>query len=206
MRLWALLLGLLSPLTNAGVFGTESVQEYPSSWPKLSGMSDTCVEVQGTFIDTNRWRWEHEEIPGSPLGSKYGGTREAAWIVFGLPAQDVHSEDRRIKSRAFTITIDQDKTVTINYLIDQKVVTSKSFTKNKWSCGKDGLTIITLDRSGEILDKVPNHGRTIRRTNIYRMHEHLYVNTINEAKTRVIYVIPRSFLSVAWFRFPELTP
>lgn len=206
MKLLVLLVGLLSPLANAGVFTTERVQTYPSDWPKLSGMSDTCIEVQGTFVDPNSWRWEREEKPGSPLGSKYGGTREAAWIVFGLPAQDVHSEDPKIKSRAFTITIDPDQTVTINYFIEQKVVTSKSFAKDKWSCGKDGLTITILDRSGVVLDKVPNEGRTIRRSIIYRMRDHLYVKTIDETKARVIQVIPQSFLNVAWFKFPEQTP
>ena len=203
MKLLVLLVGLLSPLAHAGVFTTERVQTYPSDWPKLSGMSDTCVEVQGSFVDHNRWRWEREENPGSPLGSKSGGTREAAWIAFGLSAQDVRSEDPKVKSRAFTISIDTDQSVTVKYSIDEKVVASRTFSKDKWSCGKDGLTINTLDRSGVVLDRLPNEGRTVRRSTIYRLNEYAYIKTTYETKARVFYVVPQSFLNIAWFRFAE---
>ena len=203
MKLLVLLVGLLSPLANAGVFSTEHVQIYPPDWPKLSGMSDTCVEVQGTFVDPNIWRWEREENPGSPLGSKYGGTREAAWIVFGLPAQDVRSEDKKVKSRVFTISIDPDQSLTVRYSIDEKVVASRSFTKDKLSCGKNGLTITTLERSGVVLDKLPNEGHTIRHSTIYKLNEHLYIKTTYETNARVFYIVPQSFLNVTWFRFTE---
>ena len=203
MTLLVLLVGLLSPLAHAGVFTTERVQTYPSDWPKLSGMSDTCVEIQGSFVDPNSWRWEREENPGSPLGSKYGGTREAAWIAFGLPAQVVRSEDPKVKSRTFTISIDPDRSVTVRYSIDEKVVTSRSFAKDQWSCGKDGLTITTLDRSGVVLDKYPNQGHAIRRSTIYRVNENLYIKTTYETKARVFYVVPQSFLNVSWLRFSE---
>ncbi|MCP5324931.1 MAG: hypothetical protein H7A09_01200 [Oceanospirillaceae bacterium] len=199
MKLLALLVGLLSPLAHAGVFTTERVQTYPSDWPQLSGMSDTCVEVQGSFVDPNSWRWEREE-----KGAKYGGTREAAWITFGLPAQDVLSEDPKVKSRTFTISIDSEQSVTVKYAIDENVVASRSFAKGKWSCGKDGLTITTLDRSGGVLDKLPNEGHTIRRSTIYRLNEYVYIKTLYETKARVFYVVPQSFLDVAWFRFAEI--
>jgi hypothetical protein len=203
MKFLALLVGLFSPLAQAGVFTTEHVQIYPSTWPKFSGMSDTCVEIQGTFVDTNRWHWEHEEYPGSPLGNKFGGTREAAWIAFGLPAQEVRPDDPKIKSRTFTISIDTEQSVIVRYSIDEKVVASRFFTKDQWSCGKDGLTITTLDRSGVVLDKLPNQGRTIRRSTIYRLDGYLYIKTTDETKARVLSIVPQAFLNIAWFRFPE---
>lgn len=204
MKLVALLTLLLSPLAYSGVFSTEHVQAYPSDWPKLTGISNTCAEVQGSYSDPNSWRWEREEIPGSPLGAKYGGTREAAWIVFGLPAKEIQSE-KNVKTRAFTVMFNPDQSVTVNYLIDGTMVTSRSFAKETLSCGKDGLTITILDRTGVVLDKFPNEGHTVRRSTIYKLNEHLYVKITDETNAKVIKVVPQSFLNVRWFRFPEQT-
>lgn len=204
MKLLALLVGLLSSLAHAGVFTTEHVPPYPSDWPKLSGMSDTCVEVQGTFVDPNNWQWEREDNPGSPWGSKYGGTRVAAWIVFNLSPQDVHAASTKVKSRAFTISIDPDQSVTVKYLLDEEVVAWRSFTKDKWSCGKDGLTITTRDESGFGFDIFPGEWRMIQRSTIYRLHGNVYIKTTFETKAWVFYIVPQSFLNVTWFKFSEL--
>ena len=205
MKFFALVAVLVSPLAWAGVFSTEDVQAYPSEWPKLAGMSDTCTEIQGSYLDPNSWRWESEEIPGSPLGSKHGGTREAAWIVFNLSAKDVQPENKNVKSRVFTVSLNPDQLLTVNYFIDGAAVASRSFTKENLSCGKDGLMITTLDRTGVVLDKFPNEGRTVRRSTIYKLNEHLYVKTTSETKAKVIKVLPQSFLNVRWFKFAEQT-
>lgn len=91
----------------------------------------------------NSWRWEREEFPGSALGAKYGGTREAAWIAFGLTGQEIHSEDRKVTARVFALAVRADQSLTVNYEIDGKEVASKFFAKDKLFCGKDGLTITT---------------------------------------------------------------
>lgn len=91
----------------------------------------------------------------------------------------------------------------VEYSIDEKVVASRSFSKGKWSCGKDGLTITTLDRSGVVLDKFPIEGRTVRRSTIYRLNEYVFIKTTDETMARAFCVVPRSLLNVAWFRFAE---
>ena len=201
MRLFALLFGLVSNLSIAGVFTTEHLQAYPPDWPALSGMSETCQEIQGTFVDPNRWRWEREEG-----GAKYGGTREAAWIAFGLTGQEIRSEDPRVTARVFALAFSSDQSLTVSYQIDGKEVASKSFEKDKLSCGKDGLTITTLERSGVVLDKLPNEGHTIRQATIYRFNGYLYVRTNSKTKARVLQVVPQSFFHQNWLRFPEATP
>lgn len=201
MKLFALLFVLLSDLAIAGVFTTERVQPYPADWPPLSGMSETCHEVQGSFVDPNSWRWEREEGR-----AKYGGTREAAWIVFGLTGKEIRSEDRKVTNRVFALAIRADQSLTVSYRIDGKEVASRSFGKDKVSCGNDGLTITTLEHSGVVLDKLPNEGHTIRQTTIYRFNGYLYVRTTYKTKAWVLQVVPQSFLNVNWFQFPEVSP
>jgi hypothetical protein len=206
MRLLALLLALLPAVASAGVFTTEHVQAYPADWPTLSGMSAGCGEVQGSFVDPNTYRWEREEFPGSPLGAKYGGIREAAWIAFGLTGQEVRSEDHKATVRIFTISLRSDQSLTVSYEIDGKEVASRNFAQDKLSCGKDGLTITTIERSGVVLDKLPNEGHITRQSTIYRLNGYLYVRTASKTEARVLQVVPQSFLNVKWFRFPERTP
>lgn len=201
MNRLALIALFLSPFATAGVFTTEHVQPYPSDWPQLTGMSDTCVEVEGAFVDPNTWRWDREENPGSKYGAKYGGTRQAAWVAFGLSPSDVRPEDKNFRSRVFTISMAPNESLTIGYLIDGKVAASKSFTKDKLSCNKDGLTITVQDYSGAVLDKLPNEGRAIQRSTLYKLNGDLFVKTTNETKARIFQVVPQSFLNVHWFRF-----
>jgi hypothetical protein len=203
MKYLVALAGLLSALANAGVFSTEKVQAYPTDWPTLSRMSETCSEVQGAYADPNRWRWEREEFPGSPLGSKYGGTREAAWMTFGFAAEDVRSEDQKVKERTFVVSLGSDQSITISYLVDERVVATRGFAKDKLSCTSDGLTITTLERSGSVLDKFPNKGRMLVRSTLYKQQGYLYVKTTHQTTARVVQVIPQSFLNVVWFRFQE---
>jgi hypothetical protein len=205
MKRLALFAGLLTQLANAGVFTTEHIQAYPSDWPNLSSMSGTCAAVQGAYVDPNSWRWAREDQPGSPFGGKYGGTREAAWIAFGFSPQDLSPESQKIKSRRFTLAIDSDQSLRVRYLVDEKVVASRSFSKDKLSCGQDGLTITIMDRSGIVLDKLPNEGHMLNRSTLYKQDGHLYIKTTDETKARVAHVFPQSFLSITWLRFQEVT-
>jgi hypothetical protein len=206
MKRLALLIGLLPALANAGIFTTEQVQPYPANWPTLSGMSDSCAEVQGSFVDPNTWRWAHEENPGSSLGTKNEGTREAAWQAFGLSADDVRYWDETVKSRVFKILIGADQSVTIDYLLDQKVVATRTFTKDKVSCNKDGLTITIIDRYGVVIDKLPNKGHATRHSTIYKLQGNLYVKETAMTKATVAYVWPHSSTHVNWFRCAEMVP
>ena len=214
MKRLALLVGLLVLLASFGIFPRafrgilttiENIQAYPSDWPELSGMSESCAEIQGSFVDPNKWRWEREENPGVPLGAKYGGILEAAWVIFDLSAKDVRSQDTEIKKRLFNVLINPDRSLTVKYSIDNELVTSRSFTSDKLSCGQDGLTITIIDRPGVVLDKTPNEGHVIVRSTIYKQHGYLYVKQTNKAKTKILQVVPWSAIDVKWFRFPEHT-
>lgn len=118
-----------------------------------------------------------------------------------MPPGEVRSEDPTATARVFTIAFGADQAVVVRYSIDGQVVASKSFARGKWSCGSDGLTITTLERTGVVMDKVPNQGRTIRRSTFYRHGSYVYVKMVNETKTKVLHVLPQSFLHVHWFRF-----
>lgn len=194
---------LLSPAAHAGIFSTENVKPYPSGWPALAGMLGTCAEVQGSYIDPNRQHWDYEEQPSRELGGKYGGSFEAAWRALGLPAQEVQWNKRLAMPRVFTIAMNADQTVSVKYLIDGAVVSSRSFTKSEWSCGRDGLTLTILDRTGQVLDKISNEGRTIRQATLYRMSRHIYVKSTDSTKAMVMMVFPQSFYDVSWSRFVE---
>jgi hypothetical protein len=204
MKYLEILIALLPSIANAGVFSTERVQPYPAEWPVLSGMSETCLEVQGTYIDSNRWRWEREEFPGSPLGSKYGGSLEAAWMALGFEEKDVRSQDRMVKFRAFNVAFDPDQSVTVTYLLDEKVVAVRNFARDKVSCTREGLTIAVLERSFDVpFFGFPNKGKSWTRSTLYKNQNHLYVKTIQDTKATVAHVVPQSFLNVYWFRFHE---
>jgi hypothetical protein len=202
MKNYLLLLIFMPLFVKAGVFHTENVQTYPVDWPPLTGMSKTCAETQGVFVDPNVWHWEHED---KATGSKYGGTRQAAWAEFGFSGKQVQSENTKIKSRLFTVAIDADQLLTISYLIDEKIVASKYFSKNKWSCSAEGLTVTIMDRSGVVMDKIPNKGRTITHSTLYKFKEHLYIKTTTEVKAKIFHLLPTSALYVKWWRFAQQT-
>jgi hypothetical protein len=201
---YVLLIALLfPPLAGAGVFSTEDVKPYPPGWPVLAGMSGTCAEVQGSFVDPNARRWEYEEFPTRELGTKQGGSYDAAWLALGLPGQEVLPDKKAALPRVFTIALGADQSVSIKYLLDGEVVSSRTFAKGQWSCGSDGLTLTLLERTGQVLDKLPADGHAVRRATLYKLDGRLYVKTSDHTKAWVIQVIPQSFHSVNWFRFVE---
>ena len=46
--------------------------------------------------------------------------------------------------------------------MDNRPVASRRVEPDKWRCGSDGLHVVTLERSGALMDKVPNHGQMQR--------------------------------------------
>jgi len=183
-------------------FEHEQVQDYPSEWPDLTGMSESCLEIQGSFTDTNRMRWEHEEFRGVPQGAKHGGVLEAAWNEFGFSENDVLPGNKKIMRR-FNTHYGTDGIMNIDYSLDGNLVASKHFPKDVLRCTKDGLEVMVNDRSGVIFDKIPNNGRIVHHAVIYRHNSHLYVKSITEAQARLFHVVPISSLRIVWFRFPE---
>lgn len=206
MKLLLLIIVLISPYAEAGVFSTEKIQAYPADWPVLVKMSDNCHEVEGLFVDTDRWRWEREEMPGSSLGAKYGGTREAAWVAFGFLPSEIRAGDSMVRLRSIKLMFDAEDNLVVSYLIDEKVAASKLFTKGDISCNSEGLQITTSDRTGTVLDKFPNEGRLVANSTFYRSGEFLYVKQVIDTKARIYGVVPQSFHNVTWFRFPVRQP
>ena len=192
----ALFLVAFPYVSSAGVLSTEHVQSYPADWPSLIGMSETCAEVQGTYLDPNEMRRDQEEANGS----KHGGRLWAAWAVFGFPPDQV-AAGHKIKSRTFSIAQLPDQSLVVDYLIDSKVVASKSFPKDKLSCGPNGLTITVGEKTGEVLDKFPNTGRSVHRSTVYWVNGELVVMSVYDTKARIFAVLPQNHLSTFWFRF-----
>jgi hypothetical protein len=186
--------------------GTTSTHQYPTQWPPLVGMSSDCREVRGTYIDLNVTHWEHVDQQQGVV-TKTGGTLEAAWLAFGfVDLAALRLNDPNVKSRLFSISVDDADAFIIGYLIDGKVVSSKNFSKAQWSCEKDGLTITTLEKAGSIVDKIPSHGSSKRIATVYRVADQLYVKSIDTASIMLLHVVPEEDIQVRWYRFPARYP
>lgn len=196
IRYAGLLLVSFPAFASAGVFSTERLQLYPADWPTLTGMSATCAEVQGTYIDPNEMRWDREEANGS----NHGGKLWAAWAVFGFSPGQV-AAGHNVKSRAFSIAQQPDQSLVVDYLIESKVVASKMFPKDKLFCGPSGLTITIAEKTGEVLDKFPSSGSSVHRSTIYGLNGELFVKSSYDTRARIFAVFPQNHINTFWFRF-----
>lgn len=188
-------------MANAGVFSNEKVQSFPIGWPALKGMSENCAEVQGSYIDPNQRRWEHEEFPASRLGEKSGGQYHGVWWALGLSHQEVQPDVQHAMPRTFSVALTENQGVSITYLIGEKLVSSRTFARGEWSCGADGLTLTVLDRKGPGMDKIPYHGHFVHRATLYRVNEDLYLKFERRSEMWLAHVVPQWSHDVEWLRF-----
>lgn len=190
----------LSPCWSA------EVQPYPPSWPELKAMSADCREVSGTYSDPNLMHWKSVEQHGG-VTSKHGGTLEAAWPLFGfLDYNRLHLNDTTVKSRVFSISFAADGDLVVDYYVEGSLVSTRRFDTSKWTCGRNGLQVTTLERKGVISDVIPNDGWSTRTVSLYRGRGELVVKEINESKIYFLHVIPRHDHEVRWYRFPLVEP
>ncbi|SFV02754.1 hypothetical protein [Pseudoduganella namucuonensis] len=177
--------------------GGTSIQPYPDIWPPLTGMSSDCREVQGLYVDPNAWAWERrgKAVKGEPGA---GGTLDAAWIALGFTGQGAPGAGRR----EFTLAFDGADTLVMEYLINGKTAAVKRLGRDKWSCGADGLRVVTLELSGAVIDKVPSHGSAQRSATLYRVGDSLYSRTIDSSDIKLLHALPRHSLKEQWQRFP----
>ena len=187
-------------IAPALAMGADDIQPYPKSWPELAGMSNTCAEIGGTYLDPDAMQWQHENRAS---GEKFGGTRIAAWPIFRIPAELARAGDGSL-SRSFELRLEPGHILAIDYRVNGEIVASPRFEGSDWNCGQDGLRITTLNREGTVLDKIQNHGRTTMSSVLYRVGNYLYVRTDAVTETMVLHVIPQSFRHVAWVRFERL--
>lgn len=187
---------LLSSAAHAGTFSTSDVRPYPAGWPALSGMSPTCAEVQGSYIDPNLEHWAY-----GAHGEPYRGSYERAWEALGLPADEAQSDKKTAMPRVFSIEVNANQTVTIKYMVDGELASMRSFGKNEWSCGPAGLALTLVDHTGSVFKRGGAEGRTITRATIYRVRRHIYVRSTDSTKAWAMKVVPQSVYEEHWSRF-----
>lgn len=169
-------------------------------------MSADCAEVGGTYSDPNLMHWKSVEQHGS-VSSKRGGSLEAAWSLFGfLDFSRLRLNDTTIKSRAFSISFAADGYLLIDYYVEGSLASTRRLDRSKWTCGKNGLQVITLERGGVISDLIPNDGWSRRTVNVNRVGSELIVKEINESRIYFLHVIPQHDYQVRWYRFPLIEP
>ncbi|WP_056394015.1 hypothetical protein [Massilia sp. Root418] len=171
--------------------GTTSVQDYPAAWPPLTGMSADCREVAGTYIDPNTRPWEPADAAGRQPNIY------AAWVTLGFIAQGSAVG----RKRSFSIAFADDGALVLGYLMDNRPVASRRLGPDKWRCGSDGLQVLTLERSGALMDKVPNHGEMQRTATLYRIGNTLYSKRVNDSRIKLLHVLPEQHYRVQWERF-----
>ncbi|KQV80277.1 hypothetical protein ASD15_15570 [Massilia sp. Root351] len=170
---------------------TSTVQDYPAAWPPLSGMSADCREVAGAYIDLNARPWEPVDAAGKQPNLY------AAWATLGFIEQGNAPGRKRSFALAF---IDAD-TLLISYLMDNQPVASRRLARNKWRCDAGGLHVTTMERSGALVDKVPNHGELQRTATLYRVGNTLYVRRATDARIMMLHVLPEQRFRSQWERF-----
>jgi hypothetical protein len=197
MRRVLVFFAFLLPAAYA-VYAETRVESYPPTWPALSPPTSSCVEVEGTYLDPNTWVWARE-VPST--GEKFDGRLIAAWATFGLPPEKVLANDQGQRDRRFSILIDREIGVTVRYQVGSMPPVDRTFVGEQWRCTPNGLQITVLDRTGRVMDKLPNHGRTVAQVVLRRTGEHLYVKASRSMKARTLWVFPESSEHVEWRRF-----
>ncbi|MGA2401728.1 MAG: hypothetical protein ABSG91_08470 [Syntrophobacteraceae bacterium] len=165
-------------------------------------MSSDCQEIKGIYADPNVVHWEYEHYDQYGGVTRRGGKLEAAWFVFALQPDSLRLNEPNVKSRAFSLYFGDSESVVIDYLIEGKVVSSKTIPKANWSCDRDGLTVTVQERTGSVVDKIPSHGTTSRIATVYRVGDQLYVKSLDSADIMLLHVVPKGDLEVRWYRFP----
>lgn len=193
-------LPLLMLLVCSTAVAKSKIETYPQDWPKLTGMSASCEEIQGTYSDPNTFRWDKID---KKKNTKYGAVRVAAWSVFKINGDIAKPSDKTITSRLFTITIDENQVLRVDYALENQIVSSKIFTKESYICDDNGLTLTTLDRTGDVMDKLPNWGNVKTIATLYKKNNALYIKYQWKNKALILYVIPTFSKAVRWFRFLE---
>lgn len=170
---------------------TTTVQDYPAAWPPLAGMSADCREAAGTYIDLNARPWEPVDAAGKQPNLY------AAWATLGFIGQG-NAPGRK---RSFAVTFVDADTLFISYLMDNQPVATHRLERDKWRCDADGLHVITIERTGALVDKVPNHGELQRTATLYRVGNMLYVRRATDARIMMLHVLPDQRFRSQWERF-----
>jgi hypothetical protein len=152
------------------------------------------------YKDPNTWTWERE-IPGR--GEKFGGRLVAAWVTFGFSPDQVRAGEHSEGAGRFSIRFEGDRRLIVEYKVRGMPPVDRTFVGTQWQCTPEGLLITVLDRTGQVLDKLPNHGHAIRRVVLRRTGEHLYVRVTHSTKAVVLGVVPESFETIEWQRFVQ---
>lgn len=202
MRLLAI---LFSAFLTASC-GTTKNQPYPSEWPSLVGMSLDCREVNGIYIDPNVMHWKFESYDAYGGSSKRGGKLEAAWHILFPGTDGLRLEDTNVKSRAFSLNFDEHNSLAMEYIVDGKIVSSKTIPRESLSCGKDGLTMTTTEKTGAVMDKIPSYGKTSRIATLYRLGSHIYVKSMDNTSGVMVHVLPFNYHDEEWYRFSSSVP
>lgn len=123
-------------------------------------------------------------------------------MAFLLSHSKVRLNDSAVKEREISIHFDPERLLHIDYLIDGKSVSSKTFTPSEYVCERRGLRLQVHKRAGEqVFDVLPNQGTLTIEATLFRVEEYLYVKTTCDTKATFYHVIPSSSLSVWWSRF-----
>ena len=183
---------------------SSTTNPYPSDWPNQNSSNLKCGDVAGAYIDPNSVITEPAE-PDSRAVVTVAGLQ--AWRTFWFLDFAPRSNDRSIKSRAFTLSFEPDKSLKIAYLIDGDIVSSKTFSASEYVCEKGKLTFVAYERAGdEVYDMFPNRGTMLERRTIFRISDYLYVNSYSSTKAIFYGFFPVSDSGSAWERYQAASP
>lgn len=150
-------------------------------------MSSDCSEVAGLYA---------EGEPGAP-----GAAPPGVW-AFLFPVADLRLNDKTIKERSLSVHFGANRLLHVDYLLDGKPASSKSFGTDQYVCEKNGLRVSIHTRSGEhVYDKFPNRGTLKVVSVLFRVGDRLYVNTAWDTKATFYSVIPSDSYSETWASF-----
>ena len=200
-HLWTAILASALPLVALDVRAEE--ERYPDGWPSWSGMSADCREVFGTYIDPNVMRWDSNETTDTGVTVRRGGRLDAAWWAFGIRSDALRLNTSREVRRSFSLARHGDEVV-LDYYVEGLRAESLTIGEGKWLCTVDGLSLVTRERFGNIID-APGHAKTTLTVTLYRIGPQLYVKSSSHADLRLFDFLPWREEDVRWYRF-ESTP
>lgn len=172
--------------------------KYPTDYPKLTTNHTDCKEIEGVFIDPDFGRYEiREEYKQYP-------TAQEIYRVFNLKPSETNSGDFSVDSRKFSLSFDENKSLVLNYYIDDNLYFSKKFNSSDLSCSKEGLTLITQHGQKYKIDLLPGFAYETQNILLSKVNNGLVVTHNRNIYWGYLYIIPSFSNEIRWIYYPSV--